>query len=187
MEASNLPGVRVLTASKLEIRFALIVILSFNGGLTQVIRAFYPGQFSENDSRRRVQIDSAPHTVANGSFVVSEFYGFNSSLNWRHISNYRLDGEDDSIRAAGNDVVDFSISKHLRKWIDFNFSIDNVLNKKYFETQNYFESSVCPTCAPAERIHATPGYPFAVNVRRRNFEIRREKLKHNLTINVKNG
>ncbi|MEO6590475.1 MAG: TonB-dependent receptor plug domain-containing protein [Pyrinomonadaceae bacterium] len=137
--------------------------LSFNGGLTQVLRAFYPGQFSENDSRR-VQIDSAPHTVANGSFVVSEFYGFNSSLNWRHISNYRLDGEDDSIRAAGNDVVDFSISKPLRKWIDLNFSIDNVLNKKYFETQNYFQSRVCPTCAPTERIHATPGYPFAVNI-----------------------
>lgn len=136
--------------------------LSFNGGLTQVIDAFYPGQFSENDPRQRIFIDSAPHTVANGSFVLSEFYGFNSSLNWRHISNYRLDGEDDSIRAAGHDVVDFSISKRLRKWIDLNFSIDNVLNKKYFETQNYFESRVCPTCDTAERIHATPGYPFAV-------------------------
>ncbi len=136
--------------------------LSFNGGLTQVIRAFFPGQFSENDPRQRIFIDSAPHTVANGSFVVSEFHGFNSSLNWRHISNYRLDGEDDSIRAAGHDVVDFSVSKRLRKWIDLNFSIDNVLNKKYFETQNFFESRTCPTCDPAERIHATPGYPFAV-------------------------
>ncbi|MGI9054908.1 MAG: TonB-dependent receptor [Pyrinomonadaceae bacterium] len=136
--------------------------LGFNGGLTQVVKAFFPGQFSENEPRRRIAIDSAPHTVANGSIVLSEFYGFNSSLNWRHISNYRLDGEDDSIRAAGHDVVDFSLSKRLRKWIDLNFAIDNVLNKKYFETQNFFESRVCPACAPAERIHATPGYPFAV-------------------------
>lgn len=147
--------------------------LSFNGGLTQVIKAFYPGQFSENEPRQRIFIDSAPRTVANGSFVLSELYGFNSSLNWRHISNYRLDGEDDSIRAAGHDVVDFSISKRLRKWIDVNFSIDNLLNKKYFETQNYFESRTAtdlPIGVDPEtgrpiypsRIHATPGYPFAV-------------------------
>jgi hypothetical protein len=78
--------------------------LSFNGGLTQVLRAFYPGEFltTSSNSRRRIQSDSAPRTVANGSFVLSELRGFNSSLNWRHISSYRLDGENDSIRAAGN-------------------------------------------------------------------------------------
>lgn len=137
--------------------------LSFNGGLTQVLRAFYPGQFTESDPRRRVIIDSAPHTVANGAFVLSDFYGFNSTLSWRHISNYRLDAEDPRIRAAGNDVVDFSLSKRLKKWVDFNFSIDNLLNKKYFETQNYFESRTCPTCAPITRIHATPGYSTTFN------------------------
>jgi outer membrane receptor protein involved in Fe transport len=110
-----------------------------------------------------VAIDSAPHTVANGSLILSELSGFNSSLSWRHISNYRLDGEDDSIRAAGHDVVDFSVSKRLRKWIDLNFSIDNVLNKKYFETQNYFESRLTPTSDIISRIHATPGYPTTFN------------------------
>ncbi|CAA9397920.1 MAG: Outer membrane receptor proteins, mostly Fe transport [uncultured Pyrinomonadaceae bacterium] len=139
--------------------------LSFNGGLTQVLKAFYPGEFFEaNNSRRRVSIDSAPKTVANGSFVLSELGGFNSSLSWRHISNYRLDGEDDAIRAAGHDVVDFSISKRLRRWIDLNFSVDNLFNKRYFETQNFFESRICPTCEPFERIHATPGYPTTFNV-----------------------
>ncbi len=138
--------------------------LNFNGGLTQVIGAFYPGEFSENDSRRRIQIDSAPHTVANGSFVLSELYGFNSSLSWRHISSYRLDGENDSIRAAGHDVVDLSVAKRLRKWVDLNFSIDNLLDKRYFETQNFFESRTCSTCDVSERIHATPGYSRAFNV-----------------------
>jgi outer membrane receptor protein involved in Fe transport len=139
--------------------------LSFNGGLTQVLRAFYPGEFFDDtsNSRRRVQIDSAPRTVANGSLVLTEFGGFNSALNWRHISSYRLDGQNDAIRASGNDVVDFSISKRLRRWIDLNFSIDNVLNKRYFETQNFFESRICSACDATERIHATPGYSRAFN------------------------
>ncbi|MBX7169731.1 MAG: TonB-dependent receptor [Pyrinomonadaceae bacterium] len=136
--------------------------LSFNGGLTQVIKAFYPGDFTI--SGERIMVDSAPHTVANGSIILTELYGFNSSLNWRHISNYGLDGEDDSIRAAGNDVVDFNLNKRLKKWIDLNFSIDNLLNKKYYETQNYFESRICPTCAIESRIHATPGYSRAFNI-----------------------
>jgi outer membrane receptor protein involved in Fe transport len=139
--------------------------LSFNGGLTQVLAAFYPGEFSTfTNTRRRIQIDSAPRTTSNGSLVVTELYGINSSLNWRHISSYRLDGEDDSIRASGNDVVDFSLSKRLKKWMDLNFSIDNLLNKKYFETQNFFESRICQTCDVASRIHATPGYSRAFNI-----------------------
>jgi outer membrane receptor protein involved in Fe transport len=139
--------------------------LNFNGGLTQVLESFYPGDFFENNnSRRRTQIDSAPRTVANGSFVLSELYGFNSSLSWRHISSYRLDGQDDAIRAAGHDVVDFSVAKRLRKWVDLNFSIDNLLNKRYYETQNYFESQTCPSCDVIERIHATPGFSRAFNV-----------------------
>ncbi len=140
--------------------------LSLNAGLTQVLESFYPGQFSEltDSPKRRIFIDSAPHTVANGSLILSEYRGFNSSLNWRHISNYRLDGENDNIRAAGHDVVDFAITKRLRKWLDLNFSIDNLLDKHYFETQNYFESRVCPTCDVIERIHATPGYSRAFNV-----------------------
>jgi outer membrane receptor protein involved in Fe transport len=135
--------------------------LSFNGGLTQVVRAFYPGQFTADN--RRIIVDSAPHTVANGSIIVTEFAGFNSSLNWRHTSNYRLDGEDASIRASGLDIVDVSLAKRLRKWLDINFSVDNLLNKKYYETQNYFESRACPACAAVSRIHATPGYPITVN------------------------
>ena len=150
--------------------------LSFNGGLTQVLKSFYPGDFFDNNnSRRRTQIDSAPRTVANGSFILSELYGFNSSLSWRHISSYRLDGQDDAIRAAGHDVVDFSVAKRLRKWVDLNFSIDNLLDKRYFETQNYFESRVS-TDAPIgfdpqlnrniypSRIHATPGYSRGFNI-----------------------
>jgi outer membrane receptor protein involved in Fe transport len=135
--------------------------LNFNANLTQVLRAFYPGQFTADN--RRVIIDSAPKTTANAGLILSEFRGFNASLNWRSISSYRLDGEDERVRAAGNDVVDFAISKRLKKWIDFNVSIDNLLDKRYYETQNYFESRLSPTAPVLSRIHATPGYPFTIN------------------------
>lgn len=148
----------------LEIRNSIRVTrnLAFNAGLTQVIRAFYPGEFVADGSR--LIVDSAPRTVANGGLVLSELRGFNASLSWRHVSSYRLDGEDRAIRAAGNDVVDFSVSKRIRKWIDLNLSVDNLLNKRYFETQNYFESRICPTCDVVSRIHATPGYSTTVSV-----------------------
>ena len=55
-------------------------------------------------------------------------------------------------------------AESLRHWIDLNLDIDNVTNKVYYETQNYFESRVSPMAAPAERIHATPGYPFGLTV-----------------------
>lgn len=135
--------------------------LSFNGGLTQVIRAFYPGRFTADG--RKIIVDSAPHTVANAGLVLADFRGFNASLSWRHISSYRVDGED-ALRASGNDVVDLSVSRRLTRYLDLNFSVDNLLNKKYYETQNFFESRVCPTCDVASRIHATPGYPLTVSV-----------------------
>jgi hypothetical protein len=139
--------------------------VSFNGGLTQVIKAFYRGEFNSDGSR--VIVDSAPHTVANAGFVFNELRGFNFAVNWRHINSYRLDGENPTIKAAGHDVVDLYITKRLKNWIDLNFSIDNLLNKKYFETQNYFESRTSPSADPASRIHATPGYPitFSAGVR----------------------
>ncbi len=132
--------------------------LSVNGGLTQVLEAYF------RDTNPRVFVDSAPHIVANAAVVLNELRGFNVFLNYRHISNYRLDGLDDTIRAAGHDVVDVSLSKRLKKWVDLNFSVNNLFNKKYFETQNFFESRVSPNAPIIERIHATPGYSTSVNV-----------------------
>ncbi len=136
--------------------------LSFNGGFTKVVRAFFRDEFTSTGER--VIVDSSPHLVANAGLVLSELRGFTASIAWRHISNYRLDAEDRTLRAAGNDVVDFTISKRLRRWVDLNFSIDNLLNKRYFETQNFFESRTCQTCDLGERIHATPGYPFTASI-----------------------
>jgi outer membrane receptor protein involved in Fe transport len=66
------------------------------------------------------------------------------------------------VRASGFDVLDLSVTKRISRRVDFNLSIDNLADKHYFETQNYFESRVSPGAPVIARIHATPGYPVGV-------------------------
>lgn len=132
--------------------------MSFNTGFTQVMNAFYRGM------RPRLYVDSAPHSVGNAGISVSEWRGFTGSLRYRHVSSYRLDGLDPAIRATGLDVVDLSVSRRLRHGVDFNLAIDNLNNKRYWETQNYFESRVSPAAPAISRIHATPWYPAGVTL-----------------------
>ena len=132
--------------------------VSLNGGITQVTNSFYRA------TEPRLYVDSAPHTVANAGFTLSGWLGLYGSLRYRHVGNYRLDGEDPAIRASGLDVLDLAITKSLRHWIDLNLEVDNLTDKVYYETQNFFESRVSPTGPIVERIHGTPGYPIGVTV-----------------------
>lgn len=132
--------------------------LSFNAGLTQVSNAFYRG------TSPRVYVNSAPHTVGSAALTLAGWQGFFASLRYRHISAYRLDGLDPSIRATGLDVMDFSVTRRVRHGVELNFAIDNLNDKRYWETQNYFESQVTPTALPVHRIHATPGAPIGFTV-----------------------
>jgi len=132
--------------------------LILNGGFTQVSNAFYRG------TSPRLYIDSAPHSVANSGLTLAGWHGFNGSLRYRHISAYRLDGLNHAIRATGLDVLDLSMSKRIGRGVDFNFAIDNLNDKRYWETQNYFESQLKTEPGPVPRIHATPGYPIGVTV-----------------------
>jgi outer membrane receptor protein involved in Fe transport len=141
--------------------------LVLNGGFTQVSNAFYRG------SSPRDYVDSAPHSVANSGITVTDWRGFNGSLRYRHIGHYILDQHvmlkdvpaPPPPLAAGLDVVDLSVSKSIRHGVDFNFAIDNLNNKRYWETQNYFVSRL-----PSEdsngvaRVHATTGYPVGATV-----------------------
>jgi outer membrane receptor protein involved in Fe transport len=132
--------------------------LVLNGSLTQVTQSFFRG------TSPRVYVDSSPHNVEDAGLTISGWGGVFSSIRWRHVGNYRLDGLDPTIRASGLDVVDLALSKQIRPWVDLNFDIDNLTNKKYYETQNYFESRVTPAADPVSRIHGTPGYPIGVTV-----------------------
>jgi outer membrane receptor protein involved in Fe transport len=130
--------------------------VSLNGGLTQVTNSFYRA------TSPRIYVDSAPHTVANGGLTFSGWRGVYASLRYRHIGNYRLDGRDPAIRASGLDVLDLAVTKTIRPGLDFNFDIDNLAGKTYYETQNYFESRVNPAAPAIARIHGTPGYPIGL-------------------------
>lgn len=145
-------GVEVKASAKLT------RALSLNAGITRVGNAFYRGESP------RIYVDSAPRLTSNAGLTLSNWRGFSGSLRYRHIDNYRLDGEDVTIRAAGFDVVDFSLNRKIRRGIEFNLAIDNLTNKRYYETQNYFESRVRQGEELKSRIHATPGYPITVTV-----------------------
>jgi len=132
--------------------------LAWNGGFTQVSNAFYLG-------KSRMYVDSAPHSVGNSGLTLSAWHGVNASLRYRHIGSYILDGSNNAVpRAHGLDVLDVSVSKTVRHGVDFNFAIDNLNNKQYWETQNYFESRVNPNALAISRAHATPGYPIDFTV-----------------------
>jgi outer membrane receptor protein involved in Fe transport len=141
--------------------------LSWNAGLTQVGNAFFLG------TSPREYVDSAPHSVGNSSLTLNGWHGLYSSLRYRHIGSYLVVNPDDSsvppamfyanslrASASGLDVLDFAATKKLNGGLEWNLSIDNLNNERYYETQNFFDSRISPT-APAEaRIHGTPGYPI---------------------------
>jgi hypothetical protein len=128
--------------------------MSLNGGMTKIGNAFFKG------GDHRVYVDSAPHFVANGGLTVGEWRGWSGSLRVNAINHYRLDGDAASIVASGHTVFDMAVSRRLSRRLELNLSLDNLTNRQYYETQNYFESRVSPEAPAAYRIHGTPGYPL---------------------------
>jgi outer membrane receptor protein involved in Fe transport len=120
-----------------------------------VFNAFY------RDTQPRQYVDRAPHLTANGGLTLAGWNGWYASVRMRAINRYRLDPEDAGVLAAGQTVFDLSVSRRLRRGVEFNLAVDNLLGRSYYETQNYFESRL-PGQEPISRIHATPGYPRTV-------------------------
>jgi hypothetical protein len=123
-----------------------------------------------------VYVDSAPHTVANSSLTLSQWRGLYSSLRYRHISGYLVVNPDygadtaqylpaapyanaEQTHASGLDVLDLAMTRKLWRGAEWNLSIDNLNNKHYYETQNFFYSRLTPTAPIEARVHGTPGYP----------------------------
>ena len=77
----------------------------------------------------------------------------------RAINHYRLDRDDPSIVASGHDGFDLGLARQLTHTVELNLSLDNLTNRDYYETQNYFESRVTPD-ALGHRPHSWhPGLP----------------------------
>ena len=137
-----------------KLSIALTRHLALNGGLTKIGNAYFTG------GDHRIYVDSAPHFVANAALTLAGWHGWSGSLRMRAINHYRLDGDDASIVASGHTVFDFGLAKAIRRGIEFNLSLDNLTNRDYYETQNYFDSRVTPLAPAVWRIHGTPGYPL---------------------------
>ncbi|MEQ1945926.1 MAG: TonB-dependent receptor [Bryobacteraceae bacterium] len=128
--------------------------ISLNGGVTKVSNAYYLGGL------QRVYVDSAPHFVANAALTLAAYHGWSGSLRMRAINHYRLNGENPTVMATGHTVFDLGLAKQLSRVVELNLSVDNLTNRDYYETQNYFESRTSPTAPVLARIHATPAYPL---------------------------
>ena len=101
--------------------------------------------------------------LAEWSLTVSSWRGWSGSLRMRAINHYRLDETDPFIAASGHTVFDLGLARRLRRGVEFNLAIDNLTNRDYYETQNYFTSALQGQPSVA-RIHGTPGYPLTVAV-----------------------
>jgi outer membrane receptor protein involved in Fe transport len=141
----------------LEARTSLAITrrLAFNAGVTKVMNAFYRG------TAPREYVDSAPHFVANAGLTLAGWKGWSGSLRLRAINGYRLDPLDPRISAAGHTVLDLGLSRRIRRGVEFNLTADNLLNRRYYEMQNYFESRLRSQDA-VSRVHGTPGYPLTI-------------------------
>jgi outer membrane receptor protein involved in Fe transport len=128
--------------------------LSLNGGLTKVGNAFFKG------GDHRSYVDSAPHFVANAGLTLAGWRGWSGSLQMRAVNHYRLDPDDPSIVASGSTVFDLGLARQISHRVELNLGFSNLLNRDYYETQNYFESRVTPEAPIVARIHGTPGYPL---------------------------
>lgn len=141
--------------TKLSIQLNRFV--SFNGGTTKVSNAYY------RDTTPREYVDRAPHFTSNAALTLAGWRGWSASARLRAINSYRLDTLDRTIQAAGHTVTDVSVTRQLARNVDFNFAVDNLFDRDYYETQNYFESRLQGQ-DPFTRIHATPGFGRTISL-----------------------
>jgi outer membrane receptor protein involved in Fe transport len=129
--------------------------VTFWGGITKVTNAFFRG------TAPREYVSNAPHFAGNAAITLSSWHGWSGSLRVRSINRYRLDPLEAGIVASGHTVWDVGLARRIRRGVEFNLAVDNLFNRYYWETQNYYESRLAGE-EPQSRIHGTPGYPITI-------------------------
>lgn len=104
-------------------------------------------------------IPLAPIFTLTGGITYNTGKGFYGGLHYRGMGD-RPANEDYSVVAKGYNVFDGNIGYAFSK-IDIAFSVQNLLNTEWNETQFNTESRLYDEPAPVEEIHFTPGTPFA--------------------------
>ena len=100
----------------------------------------------------------APTFTSTGGLSVQSWHRFSGSLRYRYLAD-RPATEDNSLVATGYFVADAQVNySHLR--YQLGFSVQDLLNTRWKETQFATESRLQGETAPVEEIHFTPGTPF---------------------------
>lgn len=128
--------------------------LSVNASLTKVLNSFY------RRTEPREYVDRAPHFVGYVGLTLSEWHGWSGSMRFRAINHFLVNSDEvGRLTAPGHSVTDLSVSRRLTRWMDLNFSIDNMFDRTYYETVDRYTSALRGQ-DPVERFHVTPGYPI---------------------------
>ncbi len=137
--------------------FQLTRYLALNGSVTKVLNAFYRG------TSPREYVDRAPHFVSYAALTLSNWRGWSGSIRQRAVSRYILNGDDPSspVRVPGSTVTDVSLAKLIARGVELNFAVDNVFDRRYYETFERYTSRLRGQL-PLERVHGTPGYPRTI-------------------------
>lgn len=105
-------------------------------------------------------IPLAPDFTATGGLSFKDLKGFSGGLHGRYLKS-RPANEDNSIVAKGYAVADFDL-KYQYKNTTVGFSIQNIFNTQWNETQFATESRLKNEPNSVEEIHFTPGTPFFI-------------------------
>lgn len=151
---TELGGPSRSTGFEAKTSFNITRSITINGSISKVFNSYY------KDTDPREYVIRAPHFTAYSALTVSDWHGWSGSLRFRAINHYMLTG-DNSVTAPGHTVWDFSVARPINRWLELNFSMDNMFDKQYYETLAYYESRLQGE-EPKERIHATTGYPLTV-------------------------
>jgi len=103
-------------------------------------------------------IPLAPDFTSTAGLSITKVNGFSGGIHSRYLKS-RPANEDNSIVAKGYMITDFNINYEYRS-VTFGFSIENIFNIKWNETQFASESRLQNESQSVEEIHFTPGTPF---------------------------
>jgi TonB-dependent Receptor Plug Domain len=100
----------------------------------------------------------APQFTSIGGLTYRKQQGWNGSLRYRYMAD-RPANETNTVVAKGYFIVDAAVNYSTKKW-EMGLSIQNLLDRKWKETQFNTESQLKNEAAPVSEIHFTPGTPF---------------------------
>ncbi len=115
---------------------------------------------SIDEPRGQDYIPLAPDFTSTIGLSLKEYKNFSAGFNFRHLKS-RPANEDNSVIAKGYSIADINCNYQIKD-INLGFTIENVFNTKWNETQFLTESQLQNESQSVEEIHFTPGTPFFI-------------------------